>query len=94
MVRSGAIKTALDAKASTADLTSGLASKAGLASPAFTETPSAPTAQKGTNTTQVATTAFVQEALIKSVFLTQTQYDALGTAVKNNGDSYFIYEEV
>ena len=94
LVRSGAIKTALDAKASTADLTSGLASKAGLASPAFTGTPSAPTAQKGTNTTQVATTAFVQDALIKSVFLTQAQYDALGTAVKNNGDSYFIYEEV
>ena len=34
--------------------------KAPLASPAFTGTPTAPTAAAGTNTTQVATTAFVQ----------------------------------
>jgi hypothetical protein len=34
-------------------------SKAPLASPAFTGTPTAPTATAGTNTTQVATTAFV-----------------------------------
>ena len=33
------------------------------ASPAMTGTPTAPTAAKGTNTTQVATTAFVQNAL-------------------------------
>lgn len=32
-----------------------------LASPAFTGTPTAPTAASGTNTTQIATTAFVQE---------------------------------
>lgn len=35
-----------------------------LASPAFTGTPSAPTAAVGTNTTQLATTAFVQAAAI------------------------------
>lgn len=34
--------------------------KADIASPAFTGTPTAPTATAGTNTTQVATTAFVQ----------------------------------
>ena len=34
--------------------------KAPLASPEFTGTPKAPTATKGTNTTQLATTAFVQ----------------------------------
>jgi hypothetical protein len=34
--------------------------KANLASPTFTGTPAAPTAADGTNTTQVATTAFVQ----------------------------------
>lgn len=34
-----------------------------LASPAFTGTPTAPTASSGTNTTQVATTAFVQSAV-------------------------------
>ena len=38
---------------------SSLAAKAGLASPTFTGTPAAPTAAQGTNTTQVATTAFV-----------------------------------
>ena len=36
-----------------------LAAKADLASPTFTGTPAAPTASQGTNTTQVATTAFV-----------------------------------
>ena len=40
-----------------------LAAKAPLASPAFTGTPTAPTAAPATNTTQIATTAFVQEAL-------------------------------
>lgn len=35
-------------------------SRAPLASPAFTGTPTAPTAAAGTNTTQIATTAFVQ----------------------------------
>lgn len=40
-----------------------ISSKADLASPAFTGTPTAPTAIAGTNTTQVATTAFVTSAL-------------------------------
>jgi len=38
-------------------------SRAPLASPAFTGTPTAPTATAGTNTTQVATTAFVKSAV-------------------------------
>lgn len=37
--------------------------KANLASPTFTGTPAAPTATGGTNTTQVATTAFVQQEI-------------------------------
>ena len=37
--------------------------KANLASPAFTGTPTAPTASSGTNSTQIATTAFVKTAL-------------------------------
>ena len=41
----------------------GLGNKADLASPTFTGTPKAPTATAGTNTTQIATTAFVQSAL-------------------------------
>jgi hypothetical protein len=40
-----------------------LAEKAPLASPALTGTPTAPTAVPATNTTQIATTAFVQAAL-------------------------------
>lgn len=39
------------------------ATKADLASPTFTGTPKAPTAAAGTNTTQIATTAFVQSAV-------------------------------
>ena len=42
---------------------SAISSKADLNSPALTGTPTAPTAGSGTNTTQVATTAFVQTAL-------------------------------
>ena len=45
-----------------ASITSALALKAPLASPALTGTPTAPTAAGATNTTQVATTAFVQAA--------------------------------
>lgn len=41
-------------------VTNALALKAPLASPALTGTPTAPTAAGGTNTTQIATTAFVQ----------------------------------
>ena len=37
------------------------------ASPALTGTPTAPTAANGTNTTQIATTAFVNSAIINSV---------------------------
>lgn len=40
-----------------------LSAKAPLASPSFTGTPTAPTAAPATNTTQVATTAFAQDAL-------------------------------
>ena len=44
-----------DVEVTTADI----ANKAGLASPTFTGTPAAPTAAQGTDTTQLATTAFV-----------------------------------
>ena len=42
--------------------------KANLASPTFTGTPAAPTAAGGTNTTQIATTAFVQGLLASPAF--------------------------
>jgi hypothetical protein len=47
-------------------LVADLALKAPLASPALTGTPTAPTAAAGTNTTQLATTAFVQAALVRN----------------------------
>jgi hypothetical protein len=45
---------------------SAISSKADLNSPALTGVPTAPTASSGTNTTQLATTAFVQTALSSS----------------------------
>jgi len=44
-------------------ITQALGAKAPLASPTFTGTPKAPTAASGTNNTQLATTAFVQQAV-------------------------------
>jgi hypothetical protein len=41
--------------------------KANLASPTFTGTPKAPTASAGTNTTQIATTAFVTTAITNAI---------------------------
>lgn len=67
----GTINTTVDSVNSTVSemsvtvngLQSSLNSKANVNSPALTGTPTAPTASAGTNTTQIATTAFVQEAL-------------------------------
>ena len=53
--------------ASQTDLQSALNLKANLASPTLTGTPAAPTASGGTNTTQIATTAFVQSAVSAAV---------------------------
>jgi hypothetical protein len=44
-------------------ISSAIASKSNINSPTFTGTPAGPTASFGTNTTQIATTAFVQTAL-------------------------------
>ncbi len=49
-----------------AKIKSDIAAKAPIASPTFTGTPAAPTAAVGTNTTQLATTAFVQTQLAKN----------------------------
>lgn len=77
-----AIQTQLDAKAP-------------LASPSLTGTPAAPTATAGTNTTQIATTAFVQAAVDaartglsvkESVRVATTANITISTAL-NNGDT-------
>ncbi len=46
-------------KANVSDVNTALALKAPLSSPALTGTPTAPTAPQGTNTNQIATTAYV-----------------------------------
>lgn len=58
-------------------------SKANLASPTFTGTPAAPTAAAGTNTTQIATTAFVQNAI-------STKADSNNVYTKSEVDSLVV----
>lgn len=60
-----ALTVAADAAAARAVLAA-----APLASPTFTGTPAAPTASGGTNTTQIATTQFVQSAIAAVVHIT------------------------
>lgn len=57
----------------------GLTTYAPLASPAFTGTPTAPTAAQGTNTTQIATTEFVQKAYGPVGAFRNLQASAIGT---------------
>lgn len=66
--------------------------KADLASPIFTGTPTAPTAAAGTNTTQVATTAFVQATLPTSGAYTPTYTS--GTNVTSTTNSSATYTRV
>ena len=70
------------------NLTTDLAAKASLASPAFTGTPTAPTATSGTNTTQLATTAFVQSALSAGGYgdMLKSVYDTDGDGVIDNAE--------
>ena len=76
-----------DVEVSTADITN----KAGLASPTFTGTPAAPTASQGTNTTQVATTAFVNAEiaadLTAAIGSTVQAFDA-DTAKRDTTNTY------
>ena len=69
-------------------------SKADLASPEFTGTPKAPTASAGTNTTQIATTAFVNGAVSTKAnsadVYTKTEIDnKLSSAFKPGGSVAF-----
>ena len=54
-------------------------SKANLASPTFTGTPKAPTASAGTDTTQIATTAFVQQELLAAGVLSESTTETMST---------------
>lgn len=76
-----------------ADIKTKLAAKAPLASPALTGTPTAPTAAPGTNTTQLATTAFVQTAVSGFTKVTSGTTDlTAGTSALATGEVYLVYE--
>jgi hypothetical protein len=63
-----------------------IALKANIASPTFTGTPAAPTASTGTNTTQIATTAFVSTAVANLVDSAPTTLDTLNELAAALGD--------
>jgi hypothetical protein len=76
------------------DLQSALDLKAPLASPTFTGTPAAPTASPGTNTTQLATTAYTDAAVTAAAlpaadasndgYLTQTDWSTFNSKLSGN----------
>jgi hypothetical protein len=68
------------------NLTSDLALKAPLASPALTGTPTAPTAIAGTNTTQLATTEFVKTEITNLIDAAPTTLDTLNELAAALGD--------
>ena len=65
--------------------------KADLASPTFTGTPTAPTATAGTDTTQIATTAFVNTTLNNKITYGTTDLTA-GVSPLAEGTIYLVYE--
>jgi hypothetical protein len=67
-------------------LQTALDAKAPLASPALTGTPTAPTATAGTNTTQIATTAFVQAATAALIDSAPGTLDTLNELAAALGD--------
>ena len=66
-----------------ADLNDTFAAKANLASPTFTGTPAGPTAASGTNTTQLATTAFANAASGLVLVASQSFSTASSVSVNN-----------
>ena len=70
-----------------------ISGKANIASPTFTGTPKAPTANAGTNTTQIATTEFVSTAITNALSgLTGITFEFVQTlpATGNDGTFYFV----
>ena len=77
-------------------VTSNLATKAPLASPSLTGTPTAPTASANTNTNQIATTAFVTGAIssfsaLGDFSVTSNSASGSGTLSYNNTTGVFTY---
>ena len=78
-----AIQTQIDSKLATSTASS---TYAPLASPALTGTPTAPTASAGTNTTQIATTAFVKTAVDNVIAAAPGALDTLDELAAALGD--------
>lgn len=74
----------------TSSIQTQLDAKAPVASPTFTGIPAAPTATVGTNTTQIATTAFVQSALSGSGLgdMLKAVYDSNNDGYVNKADTW------
>jgi hypothetical protein len=71
-------------------ITNALALKANIASPALTGTPTAPTASLGTNTTQLATTEFVQSAATAAVTLSNEYTDEAVAGLGNSLPNIYV----
>ena len=73
-------------------VTNNLSLKAPLASPTLTGTPTAPTATAGTNSTQIATTAFVNNKIeLTDLSVTQNSSSGTGALSYNNSTGVFSY---
>jgi len=97
IARTNGLQAALDAKqatitdgdltiARTTGLQAALDAKAALAGPTFTGTPIAPTATAGTNTTQIATTAFVKTSVDNLISSAPGALDTLNELAAAIGD--------
>ena len=79
--------------ATTSDITTPLAAKAPLASPTLTGVPAAPTAAVDTNTTQIATTAYVvaqgylKSATAATTYVANSLVDAKGDLIVATADN-------
>jgi hypothetical protein len=69
------------------NIATAVATKADVSSPALTGTPTAPTASAGTNTTQIATTAFVKSSVESYVTPTAQIADSAVTTAKINNSA-------
>ena len=75
----------------TSNVQTQLNTKSPLASPTFTGTPAAPTASAGTNTTQVATTAFVEaDVTAHAAFRSSQTVYGHAKIYTSGGDLYIV----
>lgn len=98
-IAAGANKTTVDSELSSSStnpvqnkvIKAALELKAALASPNFTGIPKAPTASAGTNTTQIATTAFVTAAVTAAIGGIVGMKYTIVTSLPSTGETGVIY---